>query len=174
MKKSTIVIIIAIYLVSIVVISFLGIKVRVYDETKYVKEIQISVGAEDENRYSLENLGKDSLGNNQYSLTIYFKNAKEGKFPMKSDPSIEITRKYLILSLIPHITYDTGDVANAEEESIVFKIGNESYQEKEWITLSEKGFITAFRKDISTPIYVTPAKSGRVGAGATIYVSVVW
>lgn len=44
MKKSTIIIIIAIYLVSIVVISFLGIKVRVYDETKYVKEIQISVG----------------------------------------------------------------------------------------------------------------------------------
>ena len=37
MKKSTIIVILIVYLVSIVAIGFFGMAVKVYDEVKYVK-----------------------------------------------------------------------------------------------------------------------------------------
>ena len=173
MRKSTIIVIIAIYLLSILVISYFGIKVRVYDEVKYVKSIEISVNAESEAMFELIPAGQDSLGNHIYYLNINFDKAQTGEFEIEKDGVIlKVNKSYVRVSLIPYVTYDTDDIANAKEESLVYKNDNQTYQDNEWLTLDSVGFVTAYRRGISTIMYVKPAQSGRVGADAIIYVSV--
>ena len=81
MKKSTALVILIIYLVSIVLIGFFGMAVKAYDIQKYIKTIEMSVEAESEDMYKFEYLGKDiqedgsGTHNNKYKLTIYFSQA---------------------------------------------------------------------------------------------------
>ena len=129
MKKSTILLIILIYLASIVVIGFFGMKIKVYDEIKYVKNIDMSVEAENENMFTFIDEGIDAAtGNRAYKLIINFDNYLIGSFTRKNGITEE--RKYIPLTLIPYVTYDTGDVANSEEESIKYSISNEVFIDK--------------------------------------------
>ena len=63
MKKSTTLLIFIIYLASIVVIGFFGMKIKVYDEVKYVKSIEMSVEAENRKMYTFAGLITKVRGN---------------------------------------------------------------------------------------------------------------
>lgn len=172
MKKSTILLIFIVYLASIVVIGFFGMKVKVYDEIKYVKTITMSVEAENEQMYDFVEDGTDTvLGNKKYKLTVHFNAHLIGSFTRKNGLVEE--RRYVPLTLLPYVTYDTGDVANSEEESIKYSLSNTSFEEKEYISLSEKGQLLCFKTDIAFMIYIDPATKGGYGTGAIIAVYVV-
>ena len=173
MRKSTIIVIFAIYILSILAISFFGMKVKIYNETKYVKAIEISVEAEDDSMFSLTSAGTNSNGDHIYYLVLKFNKSIQGEFPMKENPEVMVTKNFIRVSIIPHITYDSEDVANAREESITYKLGSNEYDENEWLTLDETGFLTAFKNNIYSPVYIRPVQSGRVGTNAIIYVSVI-
>lgn len=171
MKKSTILLIILIYLASIVVIGFFGMKIKIYDEIKYVKNIEMSVEAENENMFTFIDEGIDeATGNRAYKLVINFENYLIGSFTRKNGLTEE--RKYVPLTLIPYVTYDTGDVANSEEESIKYSISNNVYIDKEYVSLSERGQLLCFKTGIAFIIYVEPASKGGNGTGAIISVYV--
>lgn len=171
MKKSTILLIFLIYLASIVVIGFFGMKIKVYDEIKYVKNIEMSVEAENENMFTFIDEGIDeATGNRAYKLVINFDNYLIGSFTRKN--GIIEDRKYIPLTLIPYVTYDTGDVANSEEESIKYSISNEVFVDKEYVSLSERGQFLCFKTGIAFIIYVDPASKGGNGTGAIISVYV--
>ena len=103
MKKSTILLIILIYLASIVVIGFFGMKIKIYDEIKYVKNIEMSVEAENENMFTFIDEGIDeATGNRAYKLVINFDNYLIGSFTRKNGITEE--RKYIPLTLIPYLT----------------------------------------------------------------------
>ena len=169
MKKSTVLIIFIIYLASIVMIGFFGMATKVYDEIKYVSAIEMDVEAENEEMFSFKQIANTSQGNKQYQLIIKFDNALVGVFDRDG---VQEERKYIPLTLIPHVTYDTGDVANAEEESIVYRLSNSELQDKEHVSLSSRGELFCFKKDIGFSIYVEPAsKSGNeVGVIINVYV----
>lgn len=172
MKKSTTLLIIIIYLASIVVIGFLGMKIKVYDEIKYVKSITMSVEAESAEMFTFEEDGVDSvLGNKKYKLTVHFNHHLIGTFTRKN--GIVEDRKYVPLTLLSYVTYDTGDVANSEEESIKYSLSNTSFEEKEYVSLSARGQLLCFKTDIAFMIYIDPATKGGYGTGAIIAVYVV-
>ena len=129
MKKSTILIIFIIYLASIVMIGFFGMASKVYDEIKYVEEINVSVEAENKDMFTFTELDElTAQGNKQYRLIINFEKALVGTF--EKDGILE-ERKYIPLTIISHVTYDTKDVANAEEESIEYRLDNDEYIENQ-------------------------------------------
>ena len=154
MKKSTILIIFIIYMASIVMIGFFGMASKVYDEIKYVTEIEMDAEAESEEMFTFKQLEDSAQGNKQYQLVVKFKNALTGSFEVDG---VQMERKYIPLTLIPHVTYDTGDVANAEEESIVYRISDEKLIEKNQVSLSNRGELFCFKKDTAFIIYVDPA-----------------
>lgn len=171
MKKSTIILIILIYLASIVVIGFFGMKIKVYDEVKYVKKIEMAAEAESDRMFSFTDLGIDeTTGNRNYKLVINFDQYLIG--PFKRDNGITEDRKYVPITLIPHVEYDTGDVANAEEESIKYSISETNYVKKEYVSLSDRGQLICFKSGIAFMIYVEPASKGGNGTGAVISVYV--
>lgn len=172
MKKSTVLLIFIIYLASIVVIGFFGMKIKVYDEIKYVKSIDMSVEAESKSMFVFQYTGIDSsMGNKEYSLTVNFSQHLTGNFENKNGNIEE--RNYIALSLIPKVTYDTGDVANSEEESITYSHSSPNYEERELFSLSDRGQLICFRAGIAFRIYVDPAQKSGNGTGAIITVYVI-
>ena len=172
MKKSTTLLIFIIYLASIVVIGFFGMKIKIYDEIKYVKSIEMSVEAESKKMFSFSDNGIDSAtGNKKYKLVVNFKEYLVASFTNKDGKTEE--RKYVPLSLIPYVTYDTGDVANSEEESIKYSLSNNLLEDKEYISLSDRGQLLCFKNNIAFMIYINPATKAGNGTGAVIYVYVV-
>lgn len=172
MKKSTTLLIILIYLASIVVIGFFGMKIKVYDEIKYVKSIDMKVEAENSEMFDFLDDDIDvSTGNKKYKLLVHFDKYLIGKFVRKN--GIEEDRKYVPLSLIPFVTYDTGDVANTEEESINYSISNTTFEDKEFVSLSNRGQLLCFKSDIAFFIYINPASKSGNGTGAIISVYVI-
>lgn len=171
MKKSTILFIAIIYLVSIVSIAFFGMKSKVYDEIKYVKEIKMSVEAEDPEMFVFNENGYSSSGNRQYELTINFNKSMIANF--ETEDGIIESRKYVALNFIPHVTYDTGDVADAKEEKIRYVLGStgEDYEKKGYIELSERGELMCFSEK-SFRLYVEPESRGSFKAMVIIDVYV--
>ena len=171
MKKSTILIIFIVYLASIVTIGFFGMASKVYDETKYVQAIEMSVDAEDEKMFTFEYVGEtqDDNKNKMYELYIDFDYAQVSEFEVGG---IQMDRYFVALNLIPHVTYDTGDVANAEEESIRYRLDDEELQEKQDIDLKKNGSLYCFKVDTAFRIYVEPAKqsSNEVAVIIDVYV----
>jgi len=169
MKKSTALVILIIYLVSIVLIGFFGMAVKAYDLQKYIKTIEMSVEAEKESMYKFESMGKDinedgsGTHNNVYKLIIYFSEALVD----------ENQQQYLPLTLIPKVTYDTGDV-NAKGDSIKYTTNKEAkeYIDNDYINLDERGILTVYKKRISFDIFVNPSSVGKIGSGAIIHVYV--
>ncbi len=165
MKKSTVIIILIVYLASIVVIGFFGMKVKVYDKVKYVQSIEMSVQAEQEEMFEFISMGVDAnTQNHRYKLTIYF-----SKYHLQDSQG----NSYLPVILIPHITYDTGDVAG-ESESIVYKIvSNTDYEGMGKVSLSKRGELRCFDSPMVFNVFVSPEKSSLVGSSAMIEVWVV-
>lgn len=172
MKKSTILIIFIIYLASIVVIGFFGMKIKVYDEIKYVKEINMQATAENEQMFNFVADGIDaSTGNKKYILTVYFDyNIIR---PIERNNGLIVNRECVPITLIPHVTYDTGDVANSEEESIKFSLSDATYEKREFVSLSERGLLMCFERDLAFRIYIDPATKSGNGTGVIISVFVV-
>ena len=164
MRKSTIIVILIVYLVSIVAIGFFGMAVKVYDETKYVKSIEITVEAEHNESYLYKELGKDSQTNdNSYRVIVDFSNF--GAMDQNGE-------KVYLLSIIPYVTYDTGDVAG-ETEGIVYSTNTPNFEQKNFIELKQNGQLVCKRANISFAIFVKPEQSGAKGTGAIVYIDVV-
>ena len=169
MKKSTALVILIIYLLSIVLIGFFGMAVKAYDLQKYITSIEMSVEAEKEEMFKFEYMGKDiesdgsGTHNNEYKLIIYFNQALTN----------ENQELYIPLTLIPKVTYDTGDV-NAKGDSIKYSTNKEAneYKEKGYFSLDELGRLIVYKKRISFDINVNPSSVGRIGSGAIIHVYV--
>ncbi len=167
MKKSTIIVILIVYLVSIVAIGFFGMAVKVYDEVKYVKSIEMKTEAEREDMFVFETLGKDALGNNTYKLTINFEQQHlvDGQ-----------GEAYLPLTLIPYVTYDTGDVAG-EEEKIKYTINSSvdlTATGLGYVDLQQTGQLICYKESFySFKIFVSPERSSANGTSAIIEVFVL-
>ena len=173
MKKSTALVIFIIYMVSIVLIGFFGMAVKAYDLQKYITSIEMDVEAEDKEMFKFEYLGIDLPRENDreyvasynriYKLTIYFDYAlldEEGQM-------------YLPLTLIPKVTYDTGDVG-AKGDTIKYSTNPEAEEliDAGNFTLDELGRLVIYKKKITFDIFVNPASVAKIGSGAMIQVSV--
>lgn len=160
MKKSTMLTIFIIYVVSIILIGFFGISIRVYDQINYVKSIEIEIAATNTNMYDLGEREIDENGNNKYWLNIYFSKA------------IDVNGTLMLpLNIIPKVTYNTENVADAKAESISFSLSDENYQKDGFISLSDKGELICYDYGFSFEVYVNPTSKGRNGSGAVL---VVW
>lgn len=162
MKKSTTLMIILIYLASIVVIGFFGMKIKVYQPTNYIKSIEMSVEAEDKKMFTFVSKGQDSDGNHKYDLILHFDYAL----------SNEDGEKYLPLSLIPYVTYQTGDV-NTKEGSIKYVLPDDTKNlvTQGIISLSDKGQFMCYKKTLQIfRIYVKPTEPSGSGTDAEIRV----
>lgn len=164
MNKSTIVIIFVIYVVSIIAIGFFGMAIKVYDKVKYVKSIEIKVESEKDSFFDLSYIGKNDKGDNEYYLMIHFNE-------YLIDPITD--RKYLPLSILPYVEYDSGDVAS-EEEPIKFAVNSSvDLEGKGYIKLEDNGMFTCYDSGFAFIINVSPVKSARNGANAKINVFVL-
>lgn len=172
MKKSTIITIFIIYVASIIAIGFFGIKVKIYDEVKYVKSITITAEAEDESMFNLAYTGKNATtGNNDYELTIDYTKFSVGKFEENGEL---VDKNYLFLSIIPQVTYDSGELADARGEKIVYSTLNSNYVQKGFFSINEYGSLTVFRQgSFSFTLLVNPETTSGFGTGAKIIVYVV-
>ena len=174
MKKSTILMIFVIYVASIIAIGFFGMKVRVYDEVKYISKIEMSVEAEREEMYKFElQPKKDETSNDVYKLTIYYtKYAQEGKF-LNEETQENETRKYLALIFIPKILYDTGE-EGSNAEGVTYKLDedNQNLIDNKAIELKDNGTLICFESKIAFKIYINPTSNGKMGSGAVVQVYV--
>ena len=177
MKKSTMLIIFIVYVASIVVIGFFGMRVKVYDEVKYIKSIQMSVEAENENMFTLsEPVIDPTTKNPKYTLRVNF---------ISCSLLDANNNRYLPLNLIPKIEYDTGEIEGSNLESITYTVSNEKLIEDSIISLDERGTLICREKlsinkngemehkMYSFFIYVKPASMSGIGTGADILVIVV-
>lgn len=176
MKKSTILIIFIVYLASIVAIGFFGMSSKVYDEVKYVSAITVEAQVENENMRDFEDITANPTSKKkEYLLIVYFDNGIEyetGKF-------------YVPISLTPYVVYDTGDVANSKEVSIVYygdskksqkdNDGNITFKQsnKTIATLTKFGSLSCFSRDAGFDIMIKPAKEGSSEVSVTIHVAVI-
>lgn len=164
MNKSTIVIIFVVYIASIIAIGFFGMAIKVYDKIKYVKSIEIKIEAESHNFYDFTAIEKDSKGNNAYNLIVHFNYAQ-------IDPITN--KKYLPLSILPYVEYDSGDIAS-EEETLVYSINSSSdLEELGYVKLESTGMLTCYQANLAFIIKVSPQKSSRNGSSAIINVYVI-
>ena len=174
MKKSTVLLIFMIYVASIVIIGFFGMRIKIYDEVKYINKIEISVEAEKSEMYELTLLPeKDKTTQNDvYNLKIYFTDyAEEGEF-FDEGSGTNLTKKYLPISFIPKITYDTGE-EGANVEGITYNISNQKLIDNKSVELENNGTMICFKPKISFYVYIDPVSKGRNGTGVIIHVFVI-
>lgn len=166
MKKSVLITIFIIYIASIIAIGFFGIKLRVYDEVKYIQEITMSAEAESDDIFIMNYTGKDATtGNNKYELTVDY---------TKSTTNEATGEKFLSISLIPQITYDSGELASGKGETIKYSTLNQNYIDKGFFKIDNYGLITIYRQNLfSFTVLVNPETQGGFGTGAIIKVFVV-
>ena len=162
MKKSTIIIILIVYLASIIVVGFFGMRVKVYDKVKYVKSIEVTAQAESEEMYSFESNGiNPTTQNHQYTLKVYFTE----HHLVDADGN-----SYLPIIFMPQVTYDSGDIAG-EAEKIKYSIVSSTPYEERWqVSLSERGELRCFDKRLSFTVMISPETSSLVGSKAEIKV----
>lgn len=166
MKKSTIFIIFVVYVASIIMVGFFGMSIKSFDQIQYVKSIGISIEAESHEMYDFNPTptGIDQTTKNpKYSLKIYF--TEKALFDQNNE-------KYLPLNIIPKVTYDSGDVAGANEEGIAFSISNQKYVEEGYVSLSDNGTLILRKSKIAFMVYVNPVSKAGNGTGAVIQVVV--
>ena len=174
MKKSIILSILVIYVASIIVVGFFGMSVKVYDAVKYVQSITMTAEASDQNMFDFVDTTTDE-GRHKYMLTVYFASAQHGPIEDKDGNIVE--KDFIAITLIPKITYKSGDLG--AEESVVYTLSEQGdgYVENGYFTLSKYGVLTVIGKDAPTPtlekpfvttIYINPEKSGNPDAGAVI------
>lgn len=163
MKKSTVIIILIVYLASIVVVGFFGMRVKVYDKVKYIQSIEVTAQAENEKMYSFESEGLNPVtSNHKYKLNIYFT-----KYHLVDADG----KSYLPIILMPQVTYDSGDMAG-ETEKIKYSINNSLYEERGLVSLSQRGELYCYSKGMSFTVMISPESLGLIGASAEISVFV--
>ncbi len=168
MKKSTTLLIILVYLASIVVIGFFGMKIKVYQPTQYIKSIEMNVEAENKNMYTFEYTGLDESGNHTYALTIHFAYGLEMETEVNG---VIVKKRYVPLSLIPLVTYQTGDI-ETKEDTVKFEISDESLIDRGAISLSKNGQFMCFRNVGGFAVYIKPTQPQGTGTEAIIWVYV--
>ena len=162
MRKSTIAVILAIYVASIVAIGFYGISIKVYDKVKYVESIELKIEAENDNMYSFVSQGKSETGDNKYYLKIHFKSAHlvDGA-----------GKEYLPISIVPYVTYDSGDVAG-NEEKIKFTLNSSvDFVEKGKISF-DNGQLVCYDSEFVFYVTVSPEQVSKNGSSATVKIYV--
>lgn len=174
MRKSTILVIFIVYFASIILIGFFGMSLRVSDEVKYVKDIQLQVKSVNEEAYDFVQEADNELGNKQYSLTVRFSYAEEVEQEIENEGvSIIVTKKYVALNFLPEVTYDTGDVENAVEEAIVYGITNDQITQKGVAEIDEKGVLYCYKKDQAFIIRINPKSNSFNNTAIIVRVFVV-
>lgn len=168
MKKSTTLMIILIYLASIVVIGFFGMKIKVYQPTNYIKSIEMSVEAEDRRMFTFESKGQDEEGNHLYSLTIHFQYCLETEETVNG---VTVKRKYVPLSLIPLVTYKSGDI-ETKEDTVKYEINDTSLIDRGIVSLAKNGQFICYRNVGSFDIYIKPVEPNGSGTEAIIEVNI--
>lgn len=167
MKKSVVITIFIIYIASIIAIGFFGIKLKVYDEVKYVKEIKVSVETTNEDAIKMVDVGKNSsTGNNEYKLYVDYTKF-ETRVVEKDGAMVE--EVYFSLSLIPQVTYDSGELASGKGEKIKYTTLNQNYVDKGFFTLDEYGFVTIYRQNVlSFSVMISPENRASFGSSAKV------
>lgn len=174
MKKSTIIMIFVIYIASIFAIGFFGMKVKVYDEVKYIEKIEMSVEAERDEMFEFELLpDRDKTTQNLvYELTIYYtKYSQEGTFFNEETQEDEI-RQYLAMIFVPKIYYDTGEEGSSAE-GITYSVSNKKLIENRNVDMKENGTLINYKGKMSYFININPNSNGKSGSGAIVHVFVI-
>ncbi len=167
MKKSIVITILLVYIASIIVVGFFGISVRVYDSVKYIQSITMSVEASDDSMFRWTDTSPET-GAHSYTLMIDFSKAQEG--PVEDKDGNTITARFLSLTLIPKVTYKSGDIGAEEKLEYVLAKDGIQKQENGDFTLSKYGVLTLFTAPVAFSIYIKPEQSGSVDAEAKITV----
>ncbi len=171
MKKSTIITIFIIYLASIVAVGFFGFKVKVIGEVMYVKTINLDVRCEDESAYEFREMfeeEKTSDGKyNEYVMFVDFSKAQNVKV---EEDGKEVDKKQLAFSIIPQVTYLTGDSPSAEEDSVVYTIIDKKVLDRGYAEIDDKGILTIWESKLSFTIRVSPKSTILYGSEAIIEV----
>ncbi len=163
MKKSTIIIILIVYLASIIVVGFFGMRVKVYDKVKYVQSIEVTAQAENKNMILWEANGLDDNLNHKYTLKILF--TEHALIDQDGN-------KYLPVIFMPQVTYDSGDIAG-ETEKIKYEINSEfDLEGSGQIVLSQRGELTCKAKTPAFEVIIRPVGTGLQGSQAIISVYV--
>ena len=169
MKKSTIIIILIVYLASIIAIGFFGMSLKIYGtDIKYVKTIEMTAEAENDNMFEFTQT-ESSAGYIEYELVVNFEEeALTGAF---EEDGATVMKRYLPLNLIPKVTYQTGDV-EGEAEKIVFSTNEQAAKHINAgkFKLEQNGTLMFFASGYSFKIYVRPA--AKSGAGTEVVITV--
>ncbi len=162
MKKSTVIIILIVYLASIIVVGFFGMRVKVYDKVKYVKSIEVTAQAESEDMYSFESNGiNPTTQNHQYTLKVYF----------TEHHLVDVDGKaYLPIIFMPQVTYDSGDIAGEAEKIKYSIVSSIDYVAQGRVALSQRGELNCFDSLFAFTVMISPETSSLVGAKAEIEV----
>lgn len=166
MNKSVVITILLIYVASIIIVGFFGISVRVYDSVKYIDSITMDVQATDDSYYKFTDTSPES-GAHTYSLVVYFTNAQEG--PVEDNDGNTVVTKFISLTLIPKVTYKSGELGAEEKLKYVLPKDAIQKQEEGDFSLSQVGVLTLF-KPVSFIIYITPESQSSADAEAQITV----
>ena len=130
----------------------------------------MSIRADDEKMYDFKERGVNEQGNMEYELVVHFNEAVEMIY--EREDGISEVRKGVHITFIPKITYDSGDTANAEEESIVYLLEQTELQEQGRVELSDRGELICFKNKTSFKIRVEPERMGSFKAAIIINVYV--
>lgn len=170
MKKSTIITIFIIYLASIVIIGFFGIKVRVDGEIMYIETINLDIKCEDETSFEFRKKEKteyihQSMNANEYVMFVDFSKAQEVKVEEDGE---EVTKKQLVFSIIPTVSYLKADSPDAEEDTVVYTIMQDRVKDKGYAEIDNKGILTIWGDRLLITILVSPKSTILSGSQATI------
>ena len=145
MKKATIVAIFIIYLASIFLIGFFGMRVKVYGEVRYVTDISISVRVANPNcikdgEIKDEGLTDEATGYKKMSMTVYYSYAEDGK---------------LDLQIIPTFGFKDKTQEEMRGRDCSYIITPEGYVGST-VTVSEDGVISCLKKRRTFDVTIVP------------------
>ncbi|MBR1988693.1 MAG: hypothetical protein IKA36_06640 [Clostridia bacterium] len=170
MKKSTIITIFIIYLASIVAVGFFGFKVKTIGEVMYIKTINLDVKCEDESAFVFrEKKDKEKkyskFGYNEYIMFVHFSKAQDIKVEENGE---DVDKKQLVFSIIPSVTYLTGESPDAEGDSLVYTIMQEKVKTNKYAEVDKKGTLSVWSNKQSFTIKVAPKTTELYGSVAII------
>ncbi len=171
MSKTTIAIIVILYLVSIFWVGFFGLSVKVVDKVKYVDEITVKIEAEKTEMFDIFEKEKTEPGaNNEYELQIYF---YDEHLVYEGD-------KYLPLTILPHVKYMSGDVASTEEKIKFIPDDNMKHFQESGVVSFDRGQLVINDPGTSEEaelfafkLTISPENSSRNGSSAVVWITVI-
>ena len=168
MKKGTAIAIFIIYLASIVLIGFFGIRVRVYNKVTYIESVSVRPEAETGVAKLSENpiAEEDGTFYPIYELKVYYsKHAKTGEF--KDADGNKVTRRFVSLSLISTFIFTDGTKEEVSSDKITLTFRNSAPVENGHVSLVDGTSLILFKPGITFSICIKPTSSGNVRALST-------